>query len=90
MPRCMPIPYRPGDIAAAIRTLAGIATRRAALVEAGRRRAQCFDVPVIAAQLAALRRPSSAAVVDVPYHALCCANRRGARTSWLTRLPRCR
>jgi len=48
-------PDRPGEIAAAIRTLAGDPARRAALAEAGRRRAQLFDVPVIAAQLAALR-----------------------------------
>jgi glycosyltransferase involved in cell wall biosynthesis len=49
-------PDRPDDIAAAIRTLAGDEARRAALVEAGRRRAQQFDAPVIAAQLADLRR----------------------------------
>jgi UDP-glucose:(glucosyl)LPS alpha-1,2-glucosyltransferase len=49
-------PDRPGEIAAAIRALAGDDGRRAALAEAGRRRAQQFDAPVIAAQLADLRR----------------------------------
>jgi UDP-glucose:(glucosyl)LPS alpha-1,2-glucosyltransferase len=48
-------PDRPGEIATAIRALAGDASRRAALAEAGRQRAQRFDVPVIAARLAALR-----------------------------------
>jgi glycosyltransferase involved in cell wall biosynthesis len=49
-------PDRPSEIAAAIRALAGDESRRAALAEAGWRRVQQFDVPVIAAQLAALRR----------------------------------
>jgi UDP-glucose:(glucosyl)LPS alpha-1,2-glucosyltransferase len=48
-------PDRPGEIAAAIRALAYDTPRRAALAEAGRQRARRFDVPVIAAQLAALR-----------------------------------
>jgi UDP-glucose:(glucosyl)LPS alpha-1,2-glucosyltransferase len=48
-------PDRPSEIAAAIRALAGDESRRAALAEAGWQRAQQFDVPVIAAQLAALR-----------------------------------
>ncbi len=49
-------PDRPGEIAAAIRALAGDPSRRAALATAGRQRARCFDVPVIAARLAALRQ----------------------------------
>lgn len=49
-------PDHPGEIAAAIRALAGDEKRRAALAEAGRQRARQFDVPVIAAELAALRR----------------------------------
>jgi UDP-glucose:(glucosyl)LPS alpha-1,2-glucosyltransferase len=49
-------PDHPAEIAAAIRTLAGDEPRRAALAEAGRRRVQPFDVPVIAARLAALRQ----------------------------------
>jgi UDP-glucose:(glucosyl)LPS alpha-1,2-glucosyltransferase len=49
-------PDRPSEIAAAIRALAGDESRRAALAEAGWRRVQQFDVPVIAAQLAGLRR----------------------------------
>jgi UDP-glucose:(glucosyl)LPS alpha-1,2-glucosyltransferase len=49
-------PERPGEIAAAIRALAGDEVRRAALGEAGRRRARSFDVPVIAARLAAVRQ----------------------------------
>jgi UDP-glucose:(glucosyl)LPS alpha-1,2-glucosyltransferase len=49
-------PDRPAEIAAAIRGLAGDEPRRAALAEAGRQRARRFDVPVIAARLAALRR----------------------------------
>jgi UDP-glucose:(glucosyl)LPS alpha-1,2-glucosyltransferase len=48
-------PDRPGDIAAAIRSLAGDEARRSALAEAGWQRVQRFDVPVIAARLAALR-----------------------------------
>jgi hypothetical protein len=36
--------------------LASDGSRRAALAEAGRERARQFDVPVIAARLAALRR----------------------------------
>jgi glycosyltransferase involved in cell wall biosynthesis len=47
---------RPADIAAAIRALANDEGQRDALAEAGRQRARQFDVPVIAAQLAALRR----------------------------------
>ncbi|MDR3530930.1 MAG: glycosyltransferase family 4 protein [Rhodopila sp.] len=49
-------PEEPAEMAAAIRTLGRDEPRRAALAEAGRQRAQQFDVPVIAAQLAALRR----------------------------------
>jgi UDP-glucose:(glucosyl)LPS alpha-1,2-glucosyltransferase len=49
-------PDRPAEIAAAIRALAMDEPRRAALAAAGRQRAQLFDVPVIAAQLAALRQ----------------------------------
>jgi glycosyltransferase involved in cell wall biosynthesis len=49
-------PDRPSEIAAAIRALAGDEPRRAALAEAGWQRVQQFDVPVIAARLAALRR----------------------------------
>jgi glycosyltransferase involved in cell wall biosynthesis len=49
-------PERPAEIAAAIRALASDEGRRVALAEAGRQRAKQFDVPVIAAQLAALRR----------------------------------
>jgi glycosyltransferase involved in cell wall biosynthesis len=48
-------PDRPDEIAAAIRALATDPTRRAALAEAGKQRAQRFDVPVIGARLAALR-----------------------------------
>jgi UDP-glucose:(glucosyl)LPS alpha-1,2-glucosyltransferase len=48
-------PDNPADIATAIRTLCGDEARRAALAEAGRQRAKQFDVPVIAARLAALR-----------------------------------
>jgi len=48
-------PDDPAAIAAAIRTLGRDQSRRAALAEAGRRRAQRFDVPLIAARLAALR-----------------------------------
>jgi UDP-glucose:(glucosyl)LPS alpha-1,2-glucosyltransferase len=48
-------PDRPGEIATAIRALAGDESRRAALTEAGWQRARLFDVPVIAARLAALR-----------------------------------
>jgi glycosyltransferase involved in cell wall biosynthesis len=49
-------PDRPHEIAAAIRALAGNEPRRAALAQAGWQRVQQFDVPVIAARLAALRR----------------------------------
>ncbi len=49
-------PDRPAEIAAAIRALASDEPRRAALAEAGRQRARQFDVPVIAARLAGLRR----------------------------------
>jgi UDP-glucose:(glucosyl)LPS alpha-1,2-glucosyltransferase len=48
-------PDRPGEIAAAIRSLAGDEPRRAALAAAGWQRVQQFDVPVITARLAALR-----------------------------------
>ncbi len=48
-------PDHPDEIAAAIRTLCDDEARRAALSDAGRRRARQFDVPVIAAQLARLR-----------------------------------
>ena len=48
-------PDDPAEIAAAIRTLANDDRRRATLAEAGRIRAQAFDVPAIAARLAALR-----------------------------------
>jgi glycosyltransferase involved in cell wall biosynthesis len=48
-------PDDPAEIAAAIRTLCGDEGRRAALMDAGRQRASQFDVPVIAAQLAAIR-----------------------------------
>jgi UDP-glucose:(glucosyl)LPS alpha-1,2-glucosyltransferase len=49
-------PDRPGEIAVAIRALAGDEPRRKALAEAGWQRVQRFDVPVIAVRLAALRR----------------------------------
>jgi UDP-glucose:(glucosyl)LPS alpha-1,2-glucosyltransferase len=49
-------PDHPNEIAAAIRALAGDEPRRAALAAAGWQRAQQFDAPVIAAQLAALRQ----------------------------------
>lgn len=49
-------PDDPAEIAAAIRMLGGDEQRRAELAEAGRQRAQRFDVPVIAGRLAALRR----------------------------------
>ena len=49
-------PDRPGEIAAAIRALAGDEARRASLAAAGRQRARRFDVPVITARLAALRQ----------------------------------
>lgn len=49
-------PDNPAEIAAAIRALASDEPRRIAMAEAGRQRAQQFDVPVIAAQLAALRQ----------------------------------
>ena len=49
-------PDRPGEIADAIRALAGDASRRAGLAEAGRQRARRFDVTVIATQLAAMRQ----------------------------------
>jgi UDP-glucose:(glucosyl)LPS alpha-1,2-glucosyltransferase len=48
-------PDDPAEVATAIRLLASDEGRRAALAEAGRQRAQQFDVPVIAARLAALR-----------------------------------
>jgi glycosyltransferase involved in cell wall biosynthesis len=48
-------PDDPTEIAAAIRLLGSDETRRAALAESGRRRAVGFDVPIIAARLAALR-----------------------------------
>ncbi len=49
-------PEHPSEIAAALRALASDAPRRHALGEAGRARARQFDMPAIAAQLAALRR----------------------------------
>ncbi len=49
-------PDNPAEIAAAIRTLCGDEARRSAMMDAGRQRAGQFDVPVIAAQLAELRR----------------------------------
>jgi len=49
-------PEQPLEIAAAIRALVCDEPRRAALAEAGRRRARAFDVGVIADQLTALRR----------------------------------
>jgi UDP-glucose:(glucosyl)LPS alpha-1,2-glucosyltransferase len=49
-------PDDPAEIAAAIRMLGRDEPRRAALAETGRQRARRFDVPVIAARLAALRR----------------------------------
>lgn len=49
-------PDNPAEITAAIRTLATDESRRAALAECGRERARRFDAPLIAAQLAALRR----------------------------------
>lgn len=48
-------PDDPDEVAAAIRALGHDAARRGALAEAGRLRARCFDLPVITAQLAALR-----------------------------------
>jgi UDP-glucose:(glucosyl)LPS alpha-1,2-glucosyltransferase len=54
-------PDNPAEITAAIRMLAGDEPRRAALAEAGRQHAQRFDVPLIAARLAALRRDLLAA-----------------------------
>jgi glycosyltransferase involved in cell wall biosynthesis len=48
-------PDNPAEVAAAIRALGTDEARRAALAEAGRQRARQFDVPVIAARLAALR-----------------------------------
>lgn len=53
-------PARPADIAAAIRLLAADPARREALSRAGRERARLFDLPVIAARLAALRRAAIA------------------------------
>ncbi len=49
-------PDHPATIAAAIRSLAEDAAGRATLAAAGRTRARQFDVPVVAGQLAALRR----------------------------------
>ena len=49
-------PDEPGALSRAIRALAGDVPRRAALAAAGMARARMFDAPVIAAQLAALRR----------------------------------
>ncbi len=49
-------PDEPGALARAIRALAGDVPRRTALAAAGLARARLFDAPVIAAQLAALRR----------------------------------
>jgi len=49
-------PDDPAALAVAIRALADDPARRAALAQAGRERAQLFDVPVIAARLAAARQ----------------------------------
>lgn len=49
-------PENPAEFAAAIRALATDAAARAARAEAGRQRAKLFDVPVITARLADLRR----------------------------------
>ncbi len=49
-------PDQPEALSAAIRALCGDDARRAALAEAGRTRARLFDVPAIAARLAALRQ----------------------------------
>jgi UDP-glucose:(glucosyl)LPS alpha-1,2-glucosyltransferase len=49
-------PDDPGSVAKAIRELGGDAARRSALAEAGRERARRFDLPVVAARLAGLRR----------------------------------
>jgi glycosyltransferase involved in cell wall biosynthesis len=49
-------PDDPAAIAAAIRVLACDDARRSALAEAGQARARQFDLPVVAARLAALRR----------------------------------
>ena len=49
-------PEHPADIAAAIRAIASNPSRQAAMAEAGRQRARQFDAPLIAAQLAGLRR----------------------------------
>ena len=49
-------PDDPAEIAAAIRMLGRDEASRARLAEAGRRRARQFDVPLIAARLAALRQ----------------------------------
>ena len=49
-------PDQPEDIALALRALGGDEPRRIAMAEAGRARARLFDLPVIAEQLASLRR----------------------------------
>jgi len=49
-------PDRPEEIAAAVRALAGDEKRRATLAAAGQARARLFDVPLVATQLAGLRR----------------------------------
>ena len=49
-------PDRPAEIAAAIRALADDEPQRAALAQMGRERARLFDITVITARLAALRR----------------------------------
>ncbi len=49
-------PDHPMELAAAIRALAADEPRRAIMAVAGRQRARLFDVPVITARLAALRR----------------------------------
>ena len=61
----------PSEIAAAIRDLAGDESRRAALAEAGRQRAQQFDVPAIAARLADLRREICRRVKESKASGLC-------------------
>ena len=49
-------PDKPDDIAAAIRAIASNPFRQTAMAEAGRQRARQFDAPLIAEQLADLRR----------------------------------
>ena len=58
-------PDQPQEIAAALRTLGRDEARRNDMAAAGRSRARMFDLPVIAAQLAALRRGVLDAVARV-------------------------